>query len=96
MLVNFPCLQAGAPRYGAGKSQFYTEADPESHEKISQLTPVKPATNNDPTLYLSKSTFYDTGGVRCQAENCTFYGNAQYDNYCSKCYQELIKKQIKS
>lgn len=82
--------QAGVPRYGAGKSQFYTEVDAESHSKVSQLTPVKPATNNDPTLYLSKSTFYETG-IQCRAENCTFYGNDQYDYYCSKCYQERQK-----
>ncbi|XP_065224019.1 OTU domain-containing protein 7B-like isoform X1 [Planococcus citri] len=89
-MERFQQTNAGAPRYGAGKSQFYTEADAESHEKVSQLTPVKPATNNDPTLYLSKSTFYKTG-VQCRAENCTFFGNDQYDNYCSQCYQSKKK-----
>ncbi|XKL68879.1 hypothetical protein PGB90_006648 [Kerria lacca] len=54
-MERFQQTNASAPRYGAGKSQFYREADPESHEKVSQLTPVKPAINNDPTLYLMHS-----------------------------------------
>lgn len=83
-----------APRYGAGKSQFYTEADSESHERVSQLTPVKPAINADPTVYLCKSTFYQTSEL-CHTPGCAFFGNPQTQNYCSKCFRELLQAQCK-
>ncbi|XP_054285763.1 OTU domain-containing protein 7B-like isoform X2 [Macrosteles quadrilineatus] len=81
---------ATAPRYGAGKSQFYTEADLESHERISQLTPVKPITNSDDTVYLCNSTFYQPSEM-CRAEGCPFFGNPQTQNYCSKCFREQLQ-----
>uniref|UniRef100_A0A0A9XE76 ubiquitinyl hydrolase 1 n=2 Tax=Lygus hesperus TaxID=30085 RepID=A0A0A9XE76_LYGHE len=52
-------LDKGALRYNAGNSLFYTEADQESHNKVSQLAKIKPPCNEDPTLYLSNSTFYE-------------------------------------
>lgn len=83
-----------APRYGAGKSQFYTEADTESHERVSQLTPVKPAINADTTIYLSKSTFYQPSDL-CRTEGCLFFGNPQTKNYCSKCFREHLQSACK-
>lgn len=87
-------LPGGIPRYGAGKSQFYAEADSESHDRVSQLTPVKPATNQDTTVYLCKSTFYETNQL-CQAAGCSFFGNPQTSNYCSKCYRQVLQDQCK-
>ncbi|XP_066993922.2 OTU domain-containing protein 7B, partial [Anabrus simplex] len=48
-----------APRYGTGKSRFYTESDSQSHNVISRLPASKAGINVDQTLYLSKSTFYN-------------------------------------
>ena len=48
-----------APRYGIGKSHFYTEADINSHNTISRLPSTRVGNNIDQTLYLSKSTFYN-------------------------------------
>lgn len=87
-------LPGGIRRYGAGKSQFYAEADSESHDRVSQLTPVKPATNQDTTVYLCKSTFYETNQL-CQAAGCSFFGNPQTSNYCSKCYRQVLQDQCK-
>lgn len=84
-----------APRYGAGKSQFYAEADLESHEKVNQLASVKPATNNDRTVYLSKSTFYDTS-QHCRAKDCPYFGNPATQNFCSACYRDMILALTKS
>ncbi|XP_058465069.1 OTU domain-containing protein 7B-like isoform X1 [Malaya genurostris] len=47
------------PRYGTGKSKFYTEADMESHDRIQQLPSVRRLNEMDQTLYLSRSTFYN-------------------------------------
>ncbi|XP_058839574.1 OTU domain-containing protein 7B-like isoform X2 [Topomyia yanbarensis] len=47
------------PRYGTGKSKFYTEADMESHDRIQQLPSVRRLNELDQTLYLSRSTFYN-------------------------------------
>lgn len=46
--------------YGAGKSRFYAESDSTMFASISKM-PVsrRPSPNQDKTLYLSKSTFYD-------------------------------------
>uniref|UniRef100_A0A1B6L9T1 ubiquitinyl hydrolase 1 n=1 Tax=Graphocephala atropunctata TaxID=36148 RepID=A0A1B6L9T1_9HEMI len=79
-----------APRYGAGNSQFYAEADLESHERVSQLTPVKAVTNADETVYLCNSTFYQPSEL-CRATGCSFFGNPQTQNYCSKCFRELLQ-----
>ncbi|CAG2056619.1 unnamed protein product [Timema podura] len=49
----------GAPRYGTGKSRFYTESDTNSHNTISRLPTTRAGSNIDHTLYLSKSTFYN-------------------------------------
>ncbi|KAK9506538.1 hypothetical protein O3M35_008458 [Rhynocoris fuscipes] len=83
-------LLTGGPRYNSGKSQFYTEADKESHERVSQLTPVKqPLQRPDPTLYLCNSTFY-LPSQPCRADSCAFFGNPLTQNYCSKCYHDLV------
>nr|XP_019564581.2 OTU domain-containing protein 7B-like isoform X2 [Aedes albopictus] len=47
------------PRYGTGKSKFYTQADMESHDRIQRLPSVRRLTEMDQTLYLSHSTFYN-------------------------------------
>lgn len=74
-------------RYAAGKSQFYAPADSESHARVSKLTPVRPTP--DPTLYLSKSTFYGDGCLRCLSTDCPFFGSPDTLDYCSKCFQVL-------
>ena len=48
-----------APRYGIGKSRFYTESDINSHNTISRLPSTRVGSNIDQTLYLSRSTFYN-------------------------------------
>ncbi|XP_045512514.1 OTU domain-containing protein 7B-like isoform X1 [Pieris brassicae] len=82
-----------APRYGTGRSQFYTEADRESHHAANTLTArsVKPAQVQDRTLYLSKSTFYDDrppSPKPCRAPLCMYYGSPAYNDYCSRCAQQ--------
>lgn len=52
-------MDSCAPRYGIGKSRFYTESDISSHNTISRLPSARVGSNVDPTLYLSKSTFYN-------------------------------------
>ncbi|XP_055601064.1 OTU domain-containing protein 7B-like isoform X2 [Uranotaenia lowii] len=47
------------PRYGTGKSKFYTQADMESHNRIQRLPSVRRLHELDQTLYLSRSTFYN-------------------------------------
>ncbi|XP_065083116.1 OTU domain-containing protein 7B-like [Ochlerotatus camptorhynchus] len=47
------------PRYGTGKSKFYTQADMESHDRIQRLPSVRRLNELDQTLYLSRSTFYN-------------------------------------
>lgn len=47
------------PRYGTGKSKFYTQADMESHDRIQRLPSVRRLNELDQTLYLSHSTFYN-------------------------------------
>lgn len=52
-------LDSCAPRYGIGKSRFYTESDLNSHNAVSRLPATRVGNNVDQTLYLSKSTFYN-------------------------------------
>ncbi|XP_059621538.1 OTU domain-containing protein 7B-like [Phlebotomus argentipes] len=47
------------PRYGTGNSKFYTQADMESHKKITRIPSVKRLNELDQTLYLSNSTFFN-------------------------------------
>lgn len=53
----------GMPRYGTGKSKFYTESDSESHDFVRRMAPTAAVNKNDQTLYLSKSTFYNDTGL---------------------------------
>lgn len=83
------------PRYGTGRSQFYTEASSASHELMRKLPPATPKQNQDRTLYLSRSTFYDDRPPEpllpsdspkpCRAPLCLFYGSAANNDYCSRC-----------
>ena len=52
-------VESCAPRYGIGKSRFYTESDLNSHNAVSRLPSTRVGNNVDQTLYLSKSTFYN-------------------------------------
>ncbi|XP_050068472.1 uncharacterized protein LOC126556939 [Anopheles maculipalpis] len=47
------------PRYGTGKSKFYTEADMDAHDRIQKLPSARRLNDLDQTLYLSRSTFYN-------------------------------------
>lgn len=47
------------PRYGTGKSKFYTQSDIQSHNVVKHIPSVKKLTDLDQTLYLSKSTFFN-------------------------------------
>lgn len=47
------------PRYGTGNSKFYTQADAQSHRKIERLPSFRRLNEQDQTLYLSNSTFYN-------------------------------------
>ncbi|XP_045501211.1 OTU domain-containing protein 7B-like [Colias croceus] len=71
------------PRYGTGRSQFYTEAERSTAQR-SLATAKAP----DRTLYLSKSTFYDDrppSPKPCRAPLCMYYGSPVYNDYCSRC-----------
>ncbi|PSN43794.1 hypothetical protein C0J52_15509 [Blattella germanica] len=58
-----------APKYGIGKSYFYTESDLNSHNTISRLPSTRVGSNIDQTLYLSKSTFYNDFNPFCVTDN---------------------------
>lgn len=80
--------QPRAPRYGTGRSQFYAEADNQSHEVARTLSAVSARPAVDRTLYLSKSTFYDDRPPSprpCRAPLCMFFGSPANNNYCSRC-----------
>lgn len=47
------------PRYGTGNSKFYTYADEKSHKSIKRLPSFRRLNEQDQTLYLSNSTFYN-------------------------------------
>ncbi|XP_038221981.1 OTU domain-containing protein 7B-like [Zerene cesonia] len=71
------------PRYGTGRSQFYTEA-----ERSTASRSLATAKTPDRTLYLSKSTFYDDrppSPKPCRAPLCMYYGSPVYNDYCSRC-----------
>ncbi|XP_031634732.1 OTU domain-containing protein 7B-like [Contarinia nasturtii] len=57
-LNNCNGLQDG-PRYGTGNSKFYTHADEKSHKSIKRLPSFRRLNEQDQTLYLSNSTFYN-------------------------------------
>lgn len=52
------------PRYGTGNSKFYTHADEKSHKLIKRLPSLKRLNDQDKTLYLSNSTFYNDTSTR--------------------------------
>ncbi|KAJ9577712.1 hypothetical protein L9F63_005705, partial [Diploptera punctata] len=60
-----------APRYGIGKSRFYTESDLNSHNVVSRLPSTRVGNNVDQTLYLSKSTFYNDVIYPSLTDNCS-------------------------
>lgn len=47
------------PRYGTGNSRFYAHADANSHKSIQRLPSFRRLNDQDQTLYLSNSTFYN-------------------------------------
>lgn len=47
------------PRYGTGNSKFYAHADEKSHKSIKRLPSFRRLNEQDQTLYLSNSTFYN-------------------------------------
>lgn len=47
------------PRYGTGNSKFYTHADEKSHKSVKRLPSFRRLNEQDKTLYLSNSTFYN-------------------------------------
>lgn len=47
------------PQYGAGNSKFYMYADEKSHKIIKRLPSFRRLNEQDQTLYLSNSTFYN-------------------------------------
>lgn len=47
------------PRYGTGNSKFYTHADEKSHKSIKRLPSFRRLNEQDQTIYLSNSTFYN-------------------------------------
>lgn len=49
--------------YGTGKSKFYRESDQNSYEAIKNIPVSRSNLNNDQTLYLSNSTFYDDSNI---------------------------------
>ncbi|XP_041981075.1 OTU domain-containing protein 7B-like [Aricia agestis] len=74
------------PRYGTGRSQFYTEAGNAAHA-AARAAPSRSRTT-DRTLYLSRSTFYDDRPPSprpCRAPLCPYFGSEAYDYYCSRC-----------
>ncbi|KAJ2949613.1 hypothetical protein O0L34_g15535 [Tuta absoluta] len=79
-----------APRYGTGRSQFYAEADRAAHDgaRTLQNNPARQQQQQDRTLYLSKSTFYDDRPPSprpCRAPLCMYYGSRDNNDYCSRC-----------
>lgn len=57
-LSNCNGLHDGA-RYGMGNSKFYTHSDEKSHKSIKRLPSFRRLNEQDQTLYLSNSTFYN-------------------------------------
>lgn len=50
---------ADESHFGTGKSKFYRESDMNSYQAIKNIPVTKSNLNNDQTLYLSNSTFYN-------------------------------------
>lgn len=35
----------------------------------------------------------DQRSLKCRGENCEYFGNAQWDLFCSKCYREKVMRE---
>lgn len=66
-------LNDGA-RYGTGKSKFYTYADEQSHRSIKRLPSFRRLNEQDQTLYLSNSTFYNDSRAHSTEDPKTISG----------------------
>lgn len=58
--------------YGTGKSKFYRESDQNSYEAIKNIPVSRSNMNNDQTLYLSNSTFYDDSNIPHNNNNAEY------------------------
>lgn len=63
-LNNSDGMMHDGPRYGTGNSKFYTYADEKSHKIIKRLPSFRRLNEQDQTLYLSNSTFYNDSRLK--------------------------------